>query len=544
MSPSLALVPLLAPGALLAVALAAGLAEGPRPRRLLRAARLAAYAALALAVASAVLLAQHGPATSPTLGAGGIGLSLRLDTLSTVMFLLVSAIGVVVVRYSASYLDGDSRQAAFVGRLLATLAAVLLLVLAGNLVQLVLAWIATSLALHRLLVFNPERPRARLAARKKFLTARLGDLCLLGAAVLLATGFGTLDLAELLQAARGLAGGLEGEAPAGIGWAALLIALAALLKSGQFPTHGWLPEVMETPTPVSALLHAGIVNAGGFLVVRFADVMLLSAPSLHLLALLGGFTALFGAAVMLTQTSVKVALAWSTVAQMGFMLLQCGLGLFALAVLHIVAHSLYKAHAFLAAGGAAETPRLESPGGAAGMPPARLAAALFLAVALSLGLGWSVGSGLEAWLGLPIEAAPQGLALAAILAMGLTLLFGQAARGARQAGDPLLPAPTLAAGALAASAYFLLHAAATALFGAELPAPPQPGPLGFAVLGLAVASFGAVTLLQLAAPARAGSPVWRAFHVHLSNGLYANAVFDRLVGALDRRPDRHPATRP
>ena len=103
-----------------------------------------------------------------------------------------------------------------------------------------------------------------------------------------------------------------------------LLALAALLKSAQFPTHGWLTEVMEAPTPVSALLHAGVINAGGFLLIRFADVMLLAPGVLAVLAMVGGFTALFGALVMLTQPAVKTSLAWSTVAQMGFMILQWG----------------------------------------------------------------------------------------------------------------------------------------------------------------------------------------------------------------------------
>ncbi|RBF92950.1 oxidoreductase, partial [Xanthomonas oryzae pv. oryzae] len=115
-----------------------------------------------------------------------------------------------------------------------------------------------------------------------------------------------------------------------------LLALAAVLKSAQFPTHGWLTEMMEAPTPVSALLHAGVINGGGFLLIRFSDLMLSAPGVLAVLAMLGGFTALFGALVMLTQPAVKTSLAWSTVAQMGFMMLQCGLALFPLALLHIV----------------------------------------------------------------------------------------------------------------------------------------------------------------------------------------------------------------
>ena len=196
----------------------------------------------------------------------------------------------------------------------------------------------------RLLLFYPDRVAARRAARKKFITARIGDVALLGAVVSLWAAYGTADIGTILRAAR------SGEGGTAAVLAAILLALAALLKSAQFPTHGWLTEVMETPTPVSALLHAGVINAGGFLLIRFAEIMLLSPGVLAALAMVGGFTALFGGLVMLTQPAVKTSLAWSTVAQMGFMILECGLALFPLALLHIVAHSLYKAHSFLASG--------------------------------------------------------------------------------------------------------------------------------------------------------------------------------------------------
>jgi NAD(P)H-quinone oxidoreductase subunit 5 len=157
--------------------------------------------------------------------------------------------------------------------------------------------------------------------------------------------FGTLDLAGLAAASNpplGLAGTL------GIG----ARRAAAALKTAAFPLHGWLTEVMEAPTPVSALLHAGIINSGGVLLITAAPLVQASTGAMAALVMIGGLTALFGAAVMLTQSAIKTALAWSTVSQMGFMLLQCGLGLWTLALLHIVAHSLYKAHAFLSSGGA------------------------------------------------------------------------------------------------------------------------------------------------------------------------------------------------
>jgi NAD(P)H-quinone oxidoreductase subunit 5 len=205
---------------------------------------------------------MHWSGDSRLIGLNGVGLSIRLDAVSVIMFVLVSFIGWVVVRYAATYLDGEARQGAFIGWLCMTLASVLVLVLSGNLVQLVLAWVATSLSLHRLLLFYPDRVAARRAAAKKFVTARLGDAALIVAAVLLTLAYSTTDIAQILSAAR--TGNGAGLAIAAAGF----LAASALLKSAQFPMHGWLTEVMETPTPVSALLHAGVINAGGFLLVR------------------------------------------------------------------------------------------------------------------------------------------------------------------------------------------------------------------------------------------------------------------------------------
>ena len=255
----------------------------------------------------------------------------------------------MVIHYSRNYLEGDRDQGRFIKWLCLTLACVLMLILSGHLVQFVLAWIATSLCLHRLLLFYPARPGAVLAARKKFVASRIGDLCLIAAALLLRRSCGGLDYATIFAGAAAH--------PDDLGAPALLLTIAALLKSAQFPLHGWLLEVMETPTPVSALLHAGIINAGGFLILRFADVINTSPVALNVLIAVGGFTALFGSVVMLTQTSIKVSLAWSTIGQMGFMMAQCGLGVYSAALLHLAAHSLYKAHAFLASGGVIDLAR-------------------------------------------------------------------------------------------------------------------------------------------------------------------------------------------
>jgi len=516
-------LPVLAVAALVAVAVLAASKPGMRPRRVLLASRIATLFSVGAAIFVATMVVIGGTITGPTIGREGLGLAIRLDALSVTMFLLVAFIGAVVTEFSRNYLDGDGRQGAFLGNLALTIAAVMLLVLSGNLVLLVAAWIATSLALHRLLVFYPERLRAVAAARKKFLVARFGDALLVTAAVLLFVAFGTADIGEILAAAPAAKAG--GVVPAEATGAAVLIALAALLKSAQFPAHGWLPEVMETPTPVSALLHAGIINAGGFLVIRFADVMVLSFSSLHLLALVGGFTALFGAVVMMTQTAVKTQLAWSTVAQMGFMLLQCGLGAFALATLHLVAHSLYKAHAFLTSGSAVERRRYAGPAVEA-TSGGRLAAAVAIALVLYAGFGWVAT--------VTVGHPPAVVALGAIVVMGLAMfLTAGSARGDRRVfGRVILASVGVSA------AYVVLQAGASALLGPVLPPVPEMGAASLAIAALVIVSFAAVTLFQIFAPTLGGHPLSRAAYVHLSNGLYANALFDRLVDA-GRRHHAH-----
>ncbi len=514
----LALLPALAP---LALVLAAFLAfRGPerRPGPVLRMVEIAALAAIAVAVLSALVLILAGSGTTPLLGVAGLGLSIRLDALSAVMLLLVTFVGWVVLRYAATYMDGEARQGSFTGWLCATLAAVMLLVTAGSLLQLVAAWIATSLFLHKLLLHYPERVAAQRAARKKYVTARLGDAALIGAAVLLLVQYGTGDIAEILAAARlGEGGGIAVAV-------AILLAVAALLKSAQFPTHGWLTEVMETPTPVSALLHAGVINAGGFLLIRFADVMLLSPGVLAVLVMIGGFTALFGGLVMLTQPAVKTSLAWSTVAQMGFMILQCGLALFPLALLHIVAHSLYKAHAFLASGMAVEgVASIRRPGPVAIPNGAAVGRAFLLALAIYAVVGLIFGF---------TGKSPQAIALGAILIFGVAYLLAQ---GLADAAPRILTRRTAAYSVAAAIGYFALQTAAEGLMSGTLPPTPAPGPLEWALIVLALVSFGLVAVAQAMFPLWAYHPAAAGLRVHLSNGLYANAVFDRLLGGWSSR---------
>jgi NAD(P)H-quinone oxidoreductase subunit 5 len=506
---------LVAPLVLLGVAALSIRQPGSRPGRLPRIAEAAALAALFLALAGIAQLLAAGPVTL-SIG-GGLGLiAFTLDAISATMAALVSFVGWIVVRYSRTYLDGERREGAFHGLMLATLAAVLVLVQAGSLIVLVAAFLAIGLGLRKLLLFYSERPEARRAARKFALVWGAGDAALIMASLLLWGAFGTADIAALTEAA---ANGLPVSGQIGV---ALLVAAAAL-KTASFPLHGWLTEVMEAPTPVSALLHAGIINAGGFLLIRLAEVVQASTGSMAALVMLGGFTALFGASVMLTQSAVKTALAWSTVAQMGFMLLQCGMGLWALALLHIVAHSLYKAHAFLSSGGAVEAVAQVRRPGPVAVPGFGAVAKAF---ALALLLYAAVASGFAAIAG---PKSTQALALGAILIFGVAYLVAQ---GLADAAPRALMLRTGLASFAAAIAYFGFHVLAGNIWGPHLPAAPAPGPLEWALITLALFSFGLVAIAQALFPLWAHHPAAAGLRVHLSNGLYLNAIFDRLTGGF------------
>jgi NAD(P)H-quinone oxidoreductase subunit 5 len=271
-----------------------------------------------------------------------------------------------------------------------------------------------------------------------------------------------------------------------------------------------------------------VINGGGFLLIRFADVMLLAPGVLAVLAMLGGFTALFGALVMLTQPAVKTSLAWSTVAQMGFMMLQCGLALFPLALLHIVAHSLYKAHAFLASGAAVEqVAAIRRPGPVAVPDGPAVVRAFLIALAIYAGIGAAFG--LAFGFG---HKSPQALALGAILIFGVAYLLAQGLADA--APRPLTRRTALYAGA-AAIGYFALQTAAEWVTAGVLPAAPAPGRLEWTLMALAVLSFGLVAVAQALFPLWASHPAAAGLRVHLSNGLYANAIVDRMLGGWSVR---------
>jgi NAD(P)H-quinone oxidoreductase subunit 5 len=241
-------ISLFAPLLLLAVAVLFRAAPGRRPGRLPVLAEAAALGALGLTLAGAVQLALLGPQTF-SFGAGAFLLDVRLDLIAVTMTVLVGFVGWVVVRNARTALDGEAREGAFHGWMLATIAAVLVLVQAGSLAVLIAGSVAVGAGLRQLQLFYATRPAARRAAAKFTLVWGMGDAALVAAAVLLWLAFGTADIAAITAA---VTGGLPMPAAIATG----LLVLAALFKTAAFPLHGWLTEVMEAPTPVSALLHA------------------------------------------------------------------------------------------------------------------------------------------------------------------------------------------------------------------------------------------------------------------------------------------------
>jgi NAD(P)H-quinone oxidoreductase subunit 5 len=456
--------------------------------RLAEAAAVAALAAAGATAAHAVVVGS--PTTLP----------------QATLLAFVAFLGLVLVRYSRSYLAGERNEGGFAGWLLATLAGATTVLAAGDLLTLSLAWVATSLALQQLLTFHRRRPLALVAAREKFLVSRCADFCMLTATALLGMRAGTLDLAEL--AAAGARGGLGDEGRVAIGF----VAVAALLKCAQMPFHGWLLRVMEAPTPVSALLHAGVVNLGGFVLLRLAPLVEAAPFAQWLLVGVGGLTAAIAALAASAQPSVKAALAWSTCSQMGFLMVQCGLGLFEMALLHLVAHSAYKAHAFLSAAGAVQRsaadallPPRSTPGVGARLLAAGGGVALVAVAALAAGEG--------------LLASPALAVGAAILALGLAPLL---------VPGPGNPPRALAVRAFVASAlavaWFGLHGGLRAAMGLDA-APPAT----WALAAAAAIAMAPLPIVRLLLAARPGSPLVADLHALCQRGLFLDEWFTRFA---------------
>lgn len=444
----------------------------------------------------------------------------RVDTLAVAMLGLIALVGWAVVRFSAGYLDGDPHRQRALRRLLATLAAVSVVAVANNVVLLLAAWSAASVALHGLLTHFGERRVAVAVAHKKFLLARSADACMVGAAVAFALSFRTVRIDQI-----GVAAMRTITLPTGARIGIALVAIAAILKSAQLPFHGWLIQVMEAPTPVSALLHAGVVNLGGFVLLRFAPVVDRAVEVRALLVVVGATTAVVAALVMTTRVSVKVALAWSTCAQMGFMLVQCGLGLWQMALLHLLAHSVYKAHAFLHSG---STVRQTQRRQLAVAPPAPRLGRIVMGVCIAVAATVVVGA---AWAMAPVVDAPTTTVW---LMLGVVALAVAPLATPEPRDGHFRPV----ARALAVPASYLV---AHELFGRWVPhGSPAPAAL-LAFTGLAFVTLFVVRTAALVAPqgwlARRSRP-W------IYAGLFVDDVITRAVFAVSPPPPPAPGTSP
>jgi NADH-quinone oxidoreductase subunit L len=279
-------------------------------------------------------------------GSLNVDFGLRIDPLSLTFVLLITGVGALIHLYSVGYMAHDPGRRRFFGQLNLFITAMLLLVLGNNFVMLYLGWEGVGLASYLLIGWYQDRPSAATAAKKAFLMNRVGDVGLAIAIFILWTNLGTLQYTEVFARVGELS---SGEILA----VTLLLLLGACGKSGQFPLQAWLPDAMEGPTPVSALIHAAtMVTAGVYLIARANPIYNLTETGRLVVAIIGTLTLLIGAIIGCAYDDIKKVLAYSTVSQIGYMFLAVGLGPagYALGIFHLLTHGFFKAGLFLGAG--------------------------------------------------------------------------------------------------------------------------------------------------------------------------------------------------
>lgn len=409
--------------ALAALACQLGKVDGARAIRLTSGTMVLAFAALAGGAAA---------------GAAGL---IMLDPVATAVSLLTLFVGAIVLGFSVRYMRADPRPGLFAARISWLVASVLVFLGAGDVVSFAAAWIASGALLATLIGHVRGWEEAKAATQRARRAFLVGDFALVAAFVLLATSTGSVQISAILAAAPDLSFAVGGTA-------ILLILVAALSRSAVPPFHKWLMGSMTAPTPVSALMHAGLVNAGGFVLIRFAPLLEAWPAAKTVAVVAGAVGALWGTGVMLVRPDIKRALGGSTVAQMSFMVMTCGLGAYAAALWHLIAHGLFKAWLFLGSGSSISERRAT---------PERIGAP---ALIMTVGLGLAV---LIAALGVPgALALPIPLTLALVSA-------AYALAGALRAG---------AAGLRTAVLLILTYAGGVALM-AQLPGVPTgSNPLG------------------------------------------------------------------
>jgi NADH-quinone oxidoreductase subunit L len=306
-----------------------------------------------------VFLYANGSTTSPygaeivtlapwlTIPGFEVNLSFQVDALSLVMALTVTFVSFFIHVYSLGYMAHDDGYARYFAYLNLFVAMMLTLVLASNLLVAFIGWEGVGLCSYLLIGFWYKKPAPPLAGMKAFLVNRIGDFGFILGTLILFWLLGTVDFVGM----RMRLSGAQHDLPLVLTAAALLLFMGAMGKSAQFPLHVWLPDAMEGPTPVSALIHAAtMVTAGVYLAARMSFLFSLSQPAMLVMACVGAFTAIFAASIALVQNDIKRVLAYSTVSQLGYMFLAAGLGAYWIAIFHLFTHAFFKALLFLGSG--------------------------------------------------------------------------------------------------------------------------------------------------------------------------------------------------
>ncbi|HUQ63259.1 MAG TPA: proton-conducting transporter membrane subunit [Acidimicrobiales bacterium] len=313
----------------------------------------AATAAFAAAVVVAVVVAVSGPVAAVVEGGNGHALfGLYASRVTTLLGLLTTGVGLVVQSFASRNLQGDLFGRRFFVLASLLTAATTSVAFSATLGLLCASWIVAGLALAALVTHRVTWQPARRSSRRTLRSLWVGDAALLAATLLAVVSVGDIDLRSPAAAARELAtASIPALGDHVLTVVAVLLTVAGISRSALVPVHRWLPSTIAAPTPVSALLHAGVVNGAGMLLVRLAPVFGASVSATHVAFVAGAVTACYATTVMLVRSDVKGNLAWSTAGQMGFMTVQVAIGALPAALLHIVGHGMYKAALFLGAGG-------------------------------------------------------------------------------------------------------------------------------------------------------------------------------------------------
>src|ERR1700752_2128867 len=305
------------------------------------------------AQAAAGHLTEKGPATtaeSPRAALLNIEWSYQLDPLSSIFMLIVTGVGLCIFVFATGYMHGEAGFYRFFAYMSLFMFAMLVLVMGSNFLMMFVGWEGVGLCSYLLIGYYFDRQEAANASRKAFITNRIGDFGFALAIFGVIATFGSAQYTQVFEQAKGYP--IETLGHWGIlSWIALGLFIGACGKSAQLPLHVWLPDAMAGPTPVSALIHAAtMVTAGLYMVTRTNVIFQHSQTMLLVVALVGAATAIFAATIGITQNDIKKVLAYSTVSQLGFMFMACGVGAFAIAIFHVMTHAFFKALMFLGAG--------------------------------------------------------------------------------------------------------------------------------------------------------------------------------------------------